>query len=96
MYLEIFLADFAVFRFFLGISRDFAEIPEFRGSEALIKETRQNRDSHIFAGRWIFCFWLASFKINSTIQLRLPGILLHIKNNIYYYYLHTMIMVFNR
>ena len=32
MYLEIFLADFAVFRFFLGISRDFAEIPEFRGS----------------------------------------------------------------
>ena len=32
-----------------------------------IKETRQNRDSHIFAGRWIFCFWLASFKINSTI-----------------------------
>ena len=32
MYLEIFLADFAVFRVFLGISRDFAEIPEFRGS----------------------------------------------------------------
>ena len=29
MYLEIFLADFA---FFLGISRDFTEIPEFRGS----------------------------------------------------------------
>ena len=24
--------DFAVFRVFLGISRDFAEIPEFRGS----------------------------------------------------------------
>ena len=34
MYLEIFLADFAVFRVFLGISRDFAEIPEFRGSAA--------------------------------------------------------------
>ena len=32
MYLEIFLADFAVFRVFFGISRDFAEIPEFRGS----------------------------------------------------------------
>ena len=31
MYLEIFLADFADFRVFLGISRDFAEIPEFRG-----------------------------------------------------------------
>ena len=32
MYLEIFLADFAVFRVFWGISRDFAESPEFRGS----------------------------------------------------------------
>ena len=32
MYLEIFQADFAVFRVFWGISRDFAEIPEFRGS----------------------------------------------------------------
>ena len=32
MYLEIFLADFAVFRFFGGISQDFAEIPEFRRS----------------------------------------------------------------
>ena len=32
MYLEIFLADFSVFRVFFGISRDFAEIPEFRGS----------------------------------------------------------------
>ena len=33
MYLEIFLADFAVFRFLGGIfSRDFAEIPEFCGS----------------------------------------------------------------
>ena len=32
MYLEIFLADFAVFHVFLGISRVFAEIPEFRGS----------------------------------------------------------------
>ena len=32
MYLETFLADFAVFRVFLGISQDFAEIPEFCGS----------------------------------------------------------------
>ena len=32
MYLEIFVADFAVFRVFWGISRDFAEISEFRGS----------------------------------------------------------------
>ena len=32
MYSEIFLADFAVFRVCWGISRDFAEIPEFRGS----------------------------------------------------------------
>ena len=32
MYLEIFLADFAVFRVFWGISRDFAEMSEFRGS----------------------------------------------------------------
>ena len=32
MYLEIFLADFAVFRVFWGISQDFAEMPEFRGS----------------------------------------------------------------
>ena len=32
MYLEIFLADFAVFSVLGGISRDFAEMPEFRGS----------------------------------------------------------------
>ena len=32
MYLEIFLVDFAVIRVFLGISWDFVEIPEFRGS----------------------------------------------------------------
>ena len=32
MHLEIFLPDFAVFRVFWDISRDFAEIPEFRGS----------------------------------------------------------------
>ena len=32
MYLEIFLADFAVCRVFWGISRDFTGMPEFRGS----------------------------------------------------------------
>ena len=32
MYWEIFLADFVVFRVLGGISRDFAEMPEFRGS----------------------------------------------------------------
>ena len=55
MYLEIFLADFAVFRVFLGISRDFAEIPEFRGFatanyqkpcliESQIKGVKKGRD----------------------------------------------------
>ena len=32
MYWEIFLADFTLFCVFGGISQDFAEIPEFRGS----------------------------------------------------------------
>ena len=32
MYLVEFLANFAVFHVFLSISRDFADIPEFRGS----------------------------------------------------------------
>ena len=42
MYLEIFLVDFAVFRVFLGISRDFGEYLNFAGlrpheiSEALL------------------------------------------------------------
>ena len=50
MYLEIFLADFAIFRVFWGISRDFAEIPEFVGprpreiSEALYYG-RQSKDN---------------------------------------------------
>ena len=46
MYLEIFLADFAVFRVFGGISRDFAEIPEFRGSA-----TARNIRSPVY--RWV-------------------------------------------
>ena len=32
MYLEIYLAYFTLLRFFLVISQDFAEIPEFRQS----------------------------------------------------------------
>ena len=38
MYLEIFLADFAVFRVFLGISRNFAGPRPREISEALIKK----------------------------------------------------------
>ena len=45
IYLEIFLADFAVFRVFLGISRDFGEIPEFRGSA-----TARNIRSPVYRG----------------------------------------------
>ena len=49
MYLEIFLADFAVFRVFLGISRDFAEILEFRGSATarIIRSPAYGTDSFI-------------------------------------------------
>ena len=36
MYLDLFLTDFMVFRVFLGISWDFAEIPEFRGSASIL------------------------------------------------------------
>ena len=48
MYLEIFLADFAVFRIFLGISRDFAEIPEFRGSATARNIRSPVRSYHTF------------------------------------------------
>ena len=47
MYLEIFLADFVVFRVFLRISRDFAEIPEFRGS-ATARNIRSPEEMIIF------------------------------------------------
>ena len=47
MYLEIFLADFVVFRVFWGISRDFAEIPEFRGS-ATARNIRSPEEMIIF------------------------------------------------
>ena len=49
MYLEIFLADFAVFRVFWGISRDFAEIPEIRGSA-----TARNIRSPVFFRKFTF------------------------------------------
>ena len=52
MYLEIFLADFAVFRVFGGISRDFAEMPEFRGS-VTVRNIR-SPDIHF---QWTFSTW---------------------------------------
>ena len=47
MYLEIFLADFAVFRVFLGISRDFAGPRPREISEALLKELNHIASVHI-------------------------------------------------
>ena len=46
MYLDLFLADFMVFRVFLGISWDFAEIPEFRRSATAqnIRSPEQRRE----------------------------------------------------
>ena len=48
MYLEKFLAGFAVFRVFLGISRDFVEIPEFRRSATArnIRNPASNKHPH--------------------------------------------------
>ena len=48
MYLEKFLADFAVFCVFLGISRDFVEIPEFRRSATArnIRNPASNKHPH--------------------------------------------------
>ena len=54
MYLEIFLADFAVFRVFLRISRDFAEIPEFRGSAT----ARNIRSPEIHKRKIISALWI--------------------------------------
>ena len=54
MYLEIFLADFAVFRVFWGISRDFAEMPEFRGS--VTAQNIRSPDEHPEKGHLIICF----------------------------------------
>ena len=67
MYLEIFLADFAVCRVFWGISRDFAGMPEFRGSA-----TARNIRGPV---QWITQFvaiilirWMAIYSVESTIQ----------------------------
>ena len=65
MYLEIFLADFAVFRVFLGISRYFAEIPEFRGS-ATAQNIRSpaSRGHYLHGGvkmNFIFSWWKQYF-----------------------------------
>ena len=62
MYLEIFLVDFAVFRVFLGISRDFAEIPEFRGSATArnirspvkVKNSQENLFKESYFKKWLF------------------------------------------
>ena len=54
MYLEIFLADFAVFRGFLGISRDFAEIPEFF--------SRLREISEALAWAWIYGSYMTAIK----------------------------------
>ena len=45
MYLVEFQANFAVFRVFLSISRDFADIPEFRGSATRLANTKQRLKS---------------------------------------------------
>ena len=57
MYLEIFLVDFAVFRVFGGISRDFAEIPEFRGSAT----ARNIRSPDLLT--WISALWNRHVKL---------------------------------
>ena len=51
MYLEIFLGNFAVLHVFLGNSRDFAEIPEFRGS-ATARNIRSPDNSPVLSGRF--------------------------------------------
>ena len=56
MYLEIFLADFAVFRVFLGISRDFAGPRPHEISEALTRETRNCHLKSIYKKSNRFCF----------------------------------------
>ena len=47
MFLVEFLANFMVFRVFLSISRDFADIPEFCGST-----TARNFRSPVFGGKF--------------------------------------------
>ena len=74
MYLEIFLADFAVFRVFWGISRDFAEIPEFRGSA-----TARNIRSPEIMISWPdqFCFILSLlFLVGDMREIRIQPLLI--------------------
>ena len=53
MYLEIFLADFVVFRGFCGISRDFAEKPEFRGSATAQNIRSPAHGSYLNFSQWV-------------------------------------------
>ena len=52
MCLVEFLANFAVFHVFLSISRDFADIPEFRGS-ATARNFRSPEEAWTFVGNYI-------------------------------------------
>ena len=57
MYLEIFLADFTVFHVYWRISRDFAEIPEFRGSAT----ARNMRSPDNVMLQWTLALWIPRF-----------------------------------
>ena len=63
MYLEIFLTDFAVFCGFLGNSRDFAEIPKFRGSAT----ARNIRSPDLIMG-------IAEVSFSVTLMIMIPVI----------------------
>ena len=84
MYLEIFLADFAVFRVFGGISWDFAEIPEFRGS-ATARYIRSPVNM-CFLSRvcyfdisWdaLWVMWWMGFRMNHTTILNIRCLMSH-------------------
>ena len=73
MYLEIFPSDYVVFRVFWGILRDFAEIPEFRGST-----TVRNIRSPVKFIKSLSCFVgfevrIADFLAEQTDQFRFLG-----------------------
>ena len=73
MYLEIFPSDYVVFRVFGGILRDFAEIPEFRGSTTMrnIRSPVKFINSLFF----FFCFEvrIADFLAEQTDQFKFLG-----------------------
>ena len=54
MYLDLFLADFVVFRVFGGISRDFEEIPEYRGSATAQNIRSPDYYQRLERGSWSF------------------------------------------